>query len=247
MAWSTRELAELAGASLRAVRHYHEVGLLDEPERRANGYKQYGVAHLVRLVRIKRLTDLGFSLQQIAAMGDGDHHPEEALRTLDAELAATIERLQRARVELGAILRQAAPTDLPSEIAPAAAGAEMPDSDRSFVVVMSRVLGPEGMRAYGDMLRSPSADPVAAEFERLPADADEPTRAAVARRMAPYVNALYAEHPGLDTMTSDAPRGAGFASQAVTTALEDLYNPAQLDVLYRTQTLLAERRETDRA
>ncbi|GAA4299999.1 DNA-binding transcriptional MerR regulator [Actinomadura luteofluorescens] len=244
MAWSTRELAELAGTSLRAVRHYHEVGLLDEPERRANGYKQYGVAHLVRLVRIKRLTDLGFSLQQIAAMGDGDDHPEEALRTLDAELAATIERLQRARVELGVILRQSAPTDLPSDIAPAAAETEMPDSDRSFVVVMTRVLGPEGMRAYGDMLRSPSTDPVAAEFEQLPADADEATRAAVAERMAPYVSGLYAEHPGLDTMTSDAPRGAGFASQAVTTALEDLYNPAQMDVLYRTQALLAEQGET---
>jgi AraC-like DNA-binding protein len=57
MAWSTREIAELAGTSLRAVRHYHEVGLLAEPERRANGYKQYGVAHLIRVLRIKRLTD----------------------------------------------------------------------------------------------------------------------------------------------------------------------------------------------
>src|ERR687892_734354 len=47
MAWSTREIAELAGTSLRAVRHYHEVGLLEEPARRANGYKQYGVAHLI--------------------------------------------------------------------------------------------------------------------------------------------------------------------------------------------------------
>ena len=85
MAWSTREIAELAGTSLRAVRHYHEVGLLDEPERRANGYKQYGVAHLVRLLRIKRLVDLGFPLSQIAEMGEAGDHPEEALRTLDAK------------------------------------------------------------------------------------------------------------------------------------------------------------------
>jgi hypothetical protein len=54
VAWSTREIAELAGTTVRAVRHYHEVGLLDEPKRRANGYKQYGVAHLIRLLRIKR-------------------------------------------------------------------------------------------------------------------------------------------------------------------------------------------------
>ena len=126
VAWSTREVAELAGTSLRAVRHYHEVGLLEEPERRANGYKQYGVAHLVRLLRIKRLTELGFSLPQIAAMGDADDHPEEALRTLDAELAATIERLQRVRVELGHILQRGPPTDLPPEFAPAAAQRRCP-------------------------------------------------------------------------------------------------------------------------
>ena len=87
MAWSTRELAELAGTSLRAVRHYHEVGLLPVPERHSNGYKQYGVSHLVRLLRIKRLVDLGFSLSQIAAMGDDDH-PAAALRALDAELVS---------------------------------------------------------------------------------------------------------------------------------------------------------------
>jgi DNA-binding transcriptional MerR regulator len=75
VAWSTREIAELAGTTLRAVRHYHAIGLLDEPERRANGYKQYGVAHLVRILRIKRLIDLGFSLAQISAMGDADEHP----------------------------------------------------------------------------------------------------------------------------------------------------------------------------
>ena len=108
------------------MRHYHEVGLLAEPERRSNGYKQYGVAHLVRLLRIKRLTDLGFSLTQIARLGDAEEHPAEALRALDAELAATIERLQRARVELGTILSQAVPPDLPAELAPRSRGRSSP-------------------------------------------------------------------------------------------------------------------------
>lgn len=27
----------LTGTTIRAVRHYHQIGLLDEPERRANG------------------------------------------------------------------------------------------------------------------------------------------------------------------------------------------------------------------
>ncbi|MFB6786624.1 MerR family transcriptional regulator [Streptomyces olivaceus] len=119
MSWSTREIAELAGTSLRAVRHYHEVGLLEEPERRANGYKQYGVPHLVRLLRVKRLVDLGFSLNRIAETVDEDQHPGRALRTLDAELAATIERLQRARLELATLIEQRARPTCPRNSRPA--------------------------------------------------------------------------------------------------------------------------------
>jgi DNA-binding transcriptional MerR regulator len=237
VAWSTREIAELAGTTVRAVRHYHEVGLLDEPERRANGYKKYGVAHLIRVLRIKRLTDLGFSLSQIAAMGGADEHPAEALRTLDAELAATIDRLQRVRVELGLILRQAAPTDLPPEIAPAAADAELSDADRALIVVVTRVLGPRGLETYADFLQDLPTDPAASEFDHLPADADEETRSTLAERLGPYVRDLLADNPGLRDVSADAPGGARFADRTVAKAMNDLYNPAQLDVLRRAHHL----------
>nr|WP_296769093.1 MerR family transcriptional regulator [Rhodococcus sp. (in: high G+C Gram-positive bacteria)] len=244
MSWSTREIADLAGTSLRAVRHYHEVGLLDEPERASNGYKQYGVAHLVRVLRIKCLTDLGFSLSQIAAMGDQDEHPHEALRTLDAELAASIERLQRTRAELGVILNNQAPTDLPAELAPAAAEAELTDADRSFMVVLTRVLGPLGMASYSDLLADmradapvSSRDPVSA-FDRLPADAEESVRRDIADRMVPYVRDLYSRYPGLKTAGADAPHGSRFASETVGKAIIDLYNAAQVDVIARVQVML---------
>lgn len=238
MAWSTREIAELAGTSLRAVRHYHEVGLLAEPERRSNGYKQYGVAHLVRLLRIKRLTDLGFSLPQIAGMGDADDHPAEALRTLDAELAATVERLRRARVELAIILRGSVPTDLPVEIAPAAAEAGLSEADRSFVVVMTRVLGPQGLEAWGEVLRNLPDDPAGTDFDDLPEDADDATRQDVAERLVGYVRALHAAHPGLVDSRADAPRGARFAEQTVDAVIDEVYNSAQRDVLRRLRALL---------
>ncbi|GAA3242410.1 MerR family transcriptional regulator [Pseudonocardia petroleophila] len=236
VAWSTREIAELAGTSVRAVRHYHEVGLLAEPERRANGYKQYGVAHLVRLLRIRRLTDLGFSLPQIAEMGD-DGHPADALRALDAELAATVDRLQRARAELALILDRSAPLDLPPELAPAAT-AGLTDADRSFVVVLSRVLGPQRMQAWADVLEDLPVDPVARELDDLPADADEPTRRDLAERLAPYIRRLHADHPGLTAPHSDSPRGARFVEQTAQRAMRELYNPAQLDVLRRAGELL---------
>ncbi|MGW0161941.1 helix-turn-helix domain-containing protein [Mycobacterium sp. NPDC003323] len=238
MAWSTREIAELAGTSLRAVRHYHQVGLLPEPERRSNGYKQYGVAHLVRLVRIKRLVDLGFSLPQIAAMGTDDDHPEQALRELDAELAATIERLQRARDELGVVLRDAVPTDLPPDFAAPDAVAKMTDADRQLVVVLTRVLGPRGRQIYADLIRDTREDPAAAELDALPADADEATRADLAERLAPYILSVREDHPGLVEVRADAPRGESFAEKAIGDAMADLYNPAQLDVLRRARDIL---------
>ncbi|WP_243791834.1 MerR family transcriptional regulator [Saccharopolyspora gloriosae] len=240
MGWSTREIAELAGTSLRAVRHYHEVGLLAEPERRSNGYKQYGVAHLVRVLRIKRLTDLGFSLSQIAEMGDTDDHPEQALRTLDAELGATIERLQRARVELGLILSKSAPTDMPTEFAPATTEADLSENDRSLVVVMTRVLGPQGLQAYGDMLRELPDDNTGVEFDDLTADADEQTRQDVAQRLAPYVRSILEAHPGLRDVHADAPGGARFSQRTFGKAILDLYNSAQVDVLGRVGAILTE-------
>ena len=229
MAWSTRQLAELAGTTLRTVRHYHEVGLLAEPERRANGYKRYGVTHLVRLLRIKRLTDLGFSLTQIAEMGEQDEHPEEALRRLDADLAATIERLQRVRVELSLILRQSAPTDLPPELAAAAADAELSDADRSFIAVMGTLLTPSAMTAYKTMVETLGTDPSSAEFDALPPDADEQTRQALARRMLPYSRELLVKHPGVNELKTTTP--AHFAAYSIGSAIVDLYNPAQVDVL----------------
>ena len=206
MAWSTREIAELAGTSLRAVRHYHEVGLLEEPERRANGYKQYGVAHLVRVLRIERLTDLGFSLSQIAEMRGTDDHPADALRALDADLDAdldaTIERLQRVRAELASILRQAVPTDLPPEFAEAtAADPDLSEADRSLIVVLTRVLGPQTLQTYAAMLQNTPVEPATRESDHLPADADDATRQDLAaasphgRALGPRGELLDADHP----------------------------------------------------
>jgi DNA-binding transcriptional MerR regulator len=241
MAWSTREIAELAGTSLRAVRHYHEIGLLEEPERRSNGYKQYGVSHLVRLLRIKRLTALGLSLSQIADLRDGpDSTPDPRdLRALDAELAATIERLQHARAEVGALMRTTAASDLPLRLASLDETGEFPDPDRSFVAVLGTVLGPNGMDAYADLLHE-EPQPVAREFDEFPADADESARQSLAERLVPHVRGLRARHPGLNDLASDAPRGRQHTARTIGKAITDLYNPAQVDVMRRLHDLLSD-------
>lgn len=116
MAWSTREVAHLAGTTVNTVRHYHRIGLLDEPDRLSNGYKQYEVRHLVRLLQIRRLRDLGVPLERIEQVEAHGDTASEALTAIDAELSMSISGLQRARAEIAALLqRSTETTDGPPE------------------------------------------------------------------------------------------------------------------------------------
>nr|WP_245733668.1 MerR family transcriptional regulator [Lentzea jiangxiensis] len=228
-------MADLAGTTLRTIRHYHEVGLLPEPERKANGYKSYGVPHLVRVLRIKRLTGLGLSLTQIADLGDGDEHPGEALREMDAELAATIERLQRVRGEIAVILRQESPTDLPPDVAAMLANVELSPQDRSFTVVLAQLVSPEALSSYAEVLKRYARVPVLVEFDELPADADEATRQDLAERMRvhPQVLEMRAAFPVPASLYGASPYSEKFVAQTIVKTIAELYNKAQLDVLVR--------------
>lgn len=59
------EVARLAGTTVRTIRHYHAIGLLAEPARLPNGYRDYSAADLLRVLRIRQLASLGFSLGQV--------------------------------------------------------------------------------------------------------------------------------------------------------------------------------------
>jgi DNA-binding transcriptional MerR regulator len=59
------EVAKIAGVSTRAIRHYHAVGALPEPERRSNGYREYSTRDVLLLIRLVRLAQLGLTLDEI--------------------------------------------------------------------------------------------------------------------------------------------------------------------------------------
>jgi DNA-binding transcriptional MerR regulator len=61
------ELAERAGMSLRTIRHYDEVGLLVPSGRTTGGFRVYTERDMERLLVIRRMKPLGFSLDE---MGD---------------------------------------------------------------------------------------------------------------------------------------------------------------------------------
>ena len=53
------QLATYAGVTVRAVRHYHQIGLLPEPERDTSGYRRYGAKAVVSLIKIRTLASAG--------------------------------------------------------------------------------------------------------------------------------------------------------------------------------------------
>ncbi|OIH93140.1 MULTISPECIES: MerR family transcriptional regulator [unclassified Curtobacterium] len=68
------ELADRAGMSLRTIRHYDEVGLLVPSGRTSGGFRVYTEQDLERLLVIRRMKPLGFTLDEMA----------ELLRVVDA-------------------------------------------------------------------------------------------------------------------------------------------------------------------
>ena len=94
---------------------------------------------------------------------------------------------------------------------------------------MTRVLSPPELDSYAELHRSP-ATRATVDVDELPSDADESTRADLAHRMIPEVEALAVEHPG----AFEHPEAHDARTKAdVKAVLSELYNPAQLDVLRR--------------
>ncbi len=95
------QLAAYAGVTVRAVRHYHQIGLLPEPERDASGYRSYGAQAAVLLIKIRTLAEAGVPLGRIAWMLDADEPAfAEAIEGIDAHLRAEIDRLEGSRKQV---------------------------------------------------------------------------------------------------------------------------------------------------
>ena len=60
-----RELAELTGNTPETIRYYEKQGLLPEPRRESNNYRQYGQIHVNRLDFIRHCRNLDIGLSEI--------------------------------------------------------------------------------------------------------------------------------------------------------------------------------------
>jgi DNA-binding transcriptional MerR regulator len=92
------QLADYAGVTIKAVRHYHQRGLLEEPPRDASGYRRYNADHAIQLVKIKTLAEAGVPLARIKELLAAD--PDRfmvAIAEIDRALQRRAEELLRTR------------------------------------------------------------------------------------------------------------------------------------------------------
>jgi DNA-binding transcriptional MerR regulator len=87
------QLAAYAGVTVKAIRHYHQRGLLAEPPRDSSGYRRYSAEHATELVKIKTLAEAGVPLARIKELLAAD--PDRFAAAIADQLQRTRERIAR--------------------------------------------------------------------------------------------------------------------------------------------------------
>lgn len=103
------ELAEKTSLSLRTIRHYDEIGLLKASGRSEGGFRLYTQEDLSRLILIRRMKPLGFSLEEMTELlrvidtlqlgGEGSDNPE-VRQELDRFISQAVERRDKLQEQL---------------------------------------------------------------------------------------------------------------------------------------------------
>ena len=85
------ELAQVTGVSAKTIRYYESIGLVPDPKRAENNYRQYAPEAVERLRFIVSARSLGFSLTDIAeflsARDEGTLPCKRVLDSIDGRIA----------------------------------------------------------------------------------------------------------------------------------------------------------------
>ncbi|RYJ21820.1 hypothetical protein CU044_6204 [Streptomyces sp. L-9-10] len=106
------DAAAFVGSTPRAIRHYHEIGLLPEPERGGDDRRRYGYEDMIRLLWIRKMADAGIALDDIrdaftpgTASAGADSADGAGADSADG-IAGILERLEETLAEQEAELRR---------------------------------------------------------------------------------------------------------------------------------------------
>ncbi|MFJ2263495.1 MerR family transcriptional regulator [Streptomyces sp. NPDC087844] len=168
------DAAAFAGTTPRAIRHYHEIGLLPEPERGGDGRRRYGYDDMIRLLWIRRMAKVGISLDDMRAAFGEARNIEEILSSLEETLAAREAEIRRQRAAVQRLQVVGSPlgllaelvTDRLSHLPP---GALRP-SDLDALLVTERIFSPLGAAIQASVFIVLATHPdLRAENDRLDA------------------------------------------------------------------------------
>src|SRR5512139_570342 len=95
MAYTIKQIADLAGVTTRTLRYYDEIGLLSPAHMGQNGYRHYNQKSLLRLQQIMFFRELDVSLNDIQLiMSQPDFNLLDALEKHRLALQAREKRLR---------------------------------------------------------------------------------------------------------------------------------------------------------
>ena len=107
MSLTVGKLAQAAGVGVETIRYYERRGLLEQPQRRPAGYREYAPDDVERIRFIKSAQAIGFTLNEIGeliALGqdaDAQCGDVQARAAVKVQLVdEKIEQLRRMRAEL---------------------------------------------------------------------------------------------------------------------------------------------------
>lgn len=153
------DAAAFAGTTPRAIRHYHEIGLLPEPERGSDDRRRYGYEEMIRLLWIRKMADAGIALDDIrdafadaAPAGDDSEDTDDGvagiLERLERTLIAQEAELQRQRTAVQRMRTRGSRVGLLSDFVTTRLESlpqgSLRQADLDNLLVMERVFGPLG-------------------------------------------------------------------------------------------------------
>ncbi|WP_150460876.1 MerR family transcriptional regulator [Nesterenkonia ebinurensis] len=235
------ELAEIVGVSTRTVRHYHHEGLMPEPARDSSGYRRYTVSDLAQLIRVRRLRDIGCSVDDIRRVTTGEPtlSLRDVLQQLDEDLAGQQRVLDTMRERIQQLLAGPDLEDAVASGGPASRdvfsqlkelGAEGPayHTDRAMMAAVPETDAQNWAEAWSQIMDDPEAAEALAfcyaEFDALiSADPEDPKIPALADRIWEVLPKDY-----LSTL---APEGENHSEAPIAAALAESMSPAQNQVM----------------
>ncbi|MDI6098424.1 MerR family transcriptional regulator [Actinoplanes sp. NEAU-A12] len=199
------DAAVFAGTTPRAIRHYHQIGLLPEPERGVDGRRRYGYDDMIRLLWIRKMAEAGISLDDVRAAFEGTRDIGDVLGRLEETLAAQEADIKRQRGAVQRLQAVGSPLGLLSELVTDRLGHLPPGTlrpaDLDALLVTERVFGPLGAAIQASVFIVLATHPdLRAEQDRL--DAAEAALDDSVETEDPRVEELavqrYAHHMALD-------------------------------------------------